>query len=71
MKQGFITFVLFNVFNVAFSAGIHWKYANPEDPDYIISTAILVSTLVIMMISVLAMEITSKEEYGEFKKKFK
>lgn len=27
LKQGFITVVLFNIFNVTFSAGIHFKYA--------------------------------------------
>lgn len=27
VKQGFITFVLFNIFNISFSAGVHSKYA--------------------------------------------
>jgi hypothetical protein len=31
LKQGFITLVLFNIFNISFSAGVHWKYANPTD----------------------------------------
>ena len=31
LKQGFVTLVLFNVFNIAFSAGVHWKYASPTD----------------------------------------
>jgi hypothetical protein len=31
LKQGFITLVLFNIFNIAFSAGIHWKYAAAGD----------------------------------------
>jgi hypothetical protein len=29
LKQGFMTLVLFNIFNIAFSAGVHFKYANP------------------------------------------
>ena len=28
LKQGFITLVLFNIFNISFSAGVHFKYAN-------------------------------------------
>jgi uncharacterized protein (DUF486 family) len=31
LKQGFITLVLFNIFSIAFSAGIHWKYAAAGD----------------------------------------
>jgi hypothetical protein len=27
LKQGFITIVLFNIFNISYSAGIHFKYA--------------------------------------------
>ncbi len=28
LKQGMITLAMFNCFNVAFSAGVHWKYAS-------------------------------------------
>ena len=31
LKQGFVTLILFNAFNIAFSAGVHWKYASPND----------------------------------------
>lgn len=27
LKQGGITLILFNTFNIAFSSGIHWKYS--------------------------------------------
>ena len=27
LKEGFLTLILFNCFNIAFSAGVHWKYA--------------------------------------------
>lgn len=67
LKQGFITLVLFNAFNIAFSAGIHLKLANPNDSGYAASTAILFITLICIVLSVFAMEITRKEEYGEFK----
>ena len=26
LKEGFITLVMFNILNISFSAGIHWKY---------------------------------------------
>lgn len=29
LKQGLITLILFNSFNLSFSAGVHWRYATP------------------------------------------
>ena len=29
LKQGFMALIIFNIFNIAFSAGVHFKYANP------------------------------------------
>lgn len=55
LKQGFITLVLFNAFNIAFSAGIHLKLANPNDPGYVGSTIILFITLICIVISTFAM----------------
>lgn len=28
LKQGFVTLLIFNLFNIGFSAGVHWKYAD-------------------------------------------
>jgi len=64
LKQGFITLVLFNIFNIAYSAGVHWKYAEPTDEGYILSSIILFGTLAAMVISVAAMELTGKDDYG-------
>ena len=55
LKQGFITLVLFNIFNVAFSAGVHWKFANPSDSSYLLSSVILFGTLISMVVAVTAM----------------
>jgi hypothetical protein len=59
-----MTFIIFNVFNISFSAGIHWKYASPKDSNYILSTFILVIALIAVVVSVLAMEFTTNEGYG-------
>ena len=64
LKQGFTTLVLFNIFNISFSAGVHWKYASPNDGNYILSTLILVGTLLAAVVSVLAIELTAKKDYG-------
>jgi uncharacterized membrane protein len=54
-KQGFITLVLFNIFNISFSMGLHWKYASPQDSNYLLSSFMLAVTLVLMVISVVAL----------------
>ena len=48
LKEGFLTLAMFNILNISFSAGIHWKYANPEDDGYILSSFCLYSTLIIV-----------------------
>ncbi len=55
LKQGFMTLVLFNIFNISFSAGVHFKYSNPEDDSYGVSTFIIILTLFIIVVSVFAM----------------
>ena len=71
LKQGFITLVLFNIFNISFSAGVHLKYADPKDEGYFYSSILLFTTIAAMIISVVVMELTAEEDYGEFKNKFK
>jgi hypothetical protein len=31
LRQVLVTLILFNCFNISFSAGIHWKYAKTTD----------------------------------------
>ena len=28
LKEGLVTLIIFNCFNIGFSAGIHWKYSS-------------------------------------------
>jgi hypothetical protein len=60
MKQGFITFAIFNIFNISFSAGVHWKYANPNDDGYILSSITLCGTIAAIIVAVFALEISAK-----------
>jgi hypothetical protein len=71
LKQGLITLVLFNCFNVAFSAGVHWSFADHSDQFYALSTSLCFITLAVMAVADVAMEFTNEIEYGEFKQKFK
>ena len=60
MKEGFITLIMFNTLNIGFSAGIHWKYADPNENSYIFSTLGLYVGLVLLCLMIICLQITSK-----------
>lgn len=49
LKEVLLTLVLFNCFNLAFSAGLHFVYAEKDDPLYVIGCVAAVFSLVLMM----------------------
>ena len=71
LKEVMITFLLFNCYNIAFSAGIHWRYASPDDDLYILSSLSLYCALTLALIGILSLQLSSKKGYGEFKSAFK
>ena len=71
LKQGLITLILFNAFNISFSAGVHWRYADPTDEYYMISSILMGLSLFLMIGGTAAMEFSNQRTYGEFKNKFK
>ena len=54
LKQGSITLILFNVFNIAFSAGVNWKYSNPQDPNHIFNLLAIVATFLYIAVATTA-----------------
>ena len=56
LKQGSLILILFNISNISYSAGIHWKYAqyNTNNNGYIVSTVFMYSTLLIVIINIIA-----------------
>lgn len=72
MKQGIITFIMFNCFNISFSAGLHWKIADQfHDKYYGFGSFLILISFLIILISILSMFFTNKSGFGEFKNKFK
>jgi hypothetical protein len=59
LKQGFITLILFNIFNISFSTGIHLKYASMLDSTYYIGYFAAVLCFFIVFGSVIAMQFTN------------
>lgn len=63
---------LFNSFNIAFSAGLHFKYANPQNTEYyVLSTVAAVFGLAFYIAILALLQTSSDNEFGEFKNKFK
>lgn len=66
-----LTLILFNCLNFAYSAGIHFRYAIPEDSLYLLGTLAAAATLVIPVLMAIGLSMTEEEGFGEFKDKLK
>lgn len=71
LKQGFISILFFNVFNVAFSAGIDFKYSQATASTRALNILVIILSFAALAISIVVMELAKSEGYGEFKAKFK
>lgn len=49
IKEVLLTLVLFNCFNFAYSAGLHFAYASREDSLYLLGTLAAVSSIALMV----------------------
>jgi len=54
-KEVLLTLILFNEFNFAYSAGIHFKYAPSSDPLYFLGTMAAACTLIIPVVMAIAL----------------
>jgi hypothetical protein len=68
LKEVLLTFVIFNMFNISYSAGIQIKYINNVN-SFSIICLLLTFTLIIVIAG--AQIVTGKEEFGEYIDKFK
>lgn len=55
IKEVLLTLILFNEFNFAYSAGIHFKYAPTSDPLYTLGTLAAAGTLIIPVLMSIAL----------------
>ncbi len=63
-----LTFVIFNLFNVSYSAGIQIKYINEVGAFSIIVMLLTFAAIIAVAVAQIA---TSKEEFGEYIDKFR
>lgn len=72
LQEIFITLFLFNSFNIAYSVGLHFKYATPDNSNYYwLSTIIAVLGIFTYLLILFLLQVAKKDEFGEFKEKFK
>lgn len=61
LKEILLTFIIFNMFNIGFSAGIQIKYIDQVDSFSIICLLVTLTGVIIVSI---AQVVTGKEEFG-------
>lgn len=72
LQDVFLTLFLFNSFNIAFSAGLHFKYATPDNTQYyILSTVAAIVGIIFYLIIIFIFQFSAHRDFGEFKQKFK
>ena len=67
----FLSIVLFTTYDIAFSAGIHWQYADPSSLQYVYSSLVLYSSFLLLLFVLLLFFCADPKSFGEFKKMFK
>lgn len=68
LKEVLLTLLLFNMFNLSFSAGIQIKYIDNVDPWAIIAMLLSFGLVIAMIVGLLK---SDKIEFGEYLDKFK
>jgi hypothetical protein len=71
LKEVLITLLLFNAFNLSFGVGIHFTYADKNEPMYDISTICAIVAIVLPIFTMVGLMMTDAKEFGEFRNKFK
>lgn len=70
-KEVLLTLILFNCFNFAYSAGLHYTYADRSDSLYIWGTLAAVASMVVPFMMLFLLQCTEEDGFGEFKDKLK
>jgi len=71
IKEGLLTLMMFNAFNIAFGVGIHFQYADKNDQSYALSSAAAISASGLIFVICVLLMITEAKQFGEFKNKLK
>jgi hypothetical protein len=64
IKEVLLTLILFNCFNFAYSAGLHFRYASPEDSLYVLGTVAAITTLILQVAMAIGLLVTEDDGFG-------
>lgn len=72
LHQIFIAVLFFGTINMAFSVGLHLKYATPENTfGFALSQSAMVATILLYAGALVYLQVGNKRDFGEFKDKMK
>lgn len=71
IKEGLLTLMMFNSFNIAFGTGIHFKYADAENNLYGLSSLAAILSSFLVFVPCVMLIAAKQKGFGEFKQKLK
>ncbi len=71
IKEGLLTLMMFNAFNIAFGVGNHFHYAESSNDSYVLSSVAAIVSVVLLFIPCGFLMFSESKQFGEFKDKLK
>lgn len=71
IKEGLLTLMMFNAFNIAFGVSVHFHYAETSTEGYLINSMAAILASCLIFLPCILLMCTSSKQFGEFKNKLK
>ncbi len=71
IKEGLLTLMMFNAFNIAFGVALHFNYAEKSSDGYFLSSVAAVTAASLVFVPCILLMATESKQFGEFKDKLK
>ena len=71
IKEGLLTLMMFNAFNIAFGVGVHFQYGDRNHEMYALSSVAAVVASGLLFATCILLMFADAKQFGEFKDKFK
>ena len=71
IKEGLLTLMMFNAFNIAFGVGTHFHYADSSNDSYALSSVAAIVSVILLFVPCVLLMFSESRQFGEFKDKLK
>jgi hypothetical protein len=71
IKEGLLTLMMFNAFNISFGVALHFNYADKSSDGYFLSSVAAVVAATLVFVPCILLLATDTKQFGEFKDKLK